>query len=41
VPWSTFTKGTGGAAFALSASIVIWTAGAAVLAARRLKNRDL
>lgn len=36
-----FTKGTGGAALALSASIVLWTAGASLMAARRLKNRDL
>ena len=36
-----FTKGTGGAAFALSASIVFWTIGASLLATRRLKKRDL
>ena len=36
-----FTKGTAGAAFALSASILFWTVVPAVVAARRLKKRDL
>ena len=36
-----FTKGATGAVVALSASVLIWTVVPALLAARRLKERDL
>jgi len=36
-----FTKGTTGAALALSASIIVWTIVPALVAMRRLKSRDL
>ena len=36
-----FTKGTTGAALALSSSIIVWTIVPALVAMRRLKNRDL